>query len=790
MSRTLDLKLRRDLVHLRGQVAAIMLILAAGVASLVSMLTAYHGLSASRDAYYARYRMPDVFAPLKKAPLSVVDDIAHAPGVRRARGRIVFDLTLELAAAMRPVSGRILSLPDRREDVLSDVLLLRGGWFEGDGAGQVIVADSFARAHGLGVGDGLTALLNDRLETLTIVGTAIAPEYVLMVRGGAELLPDPDHFTVMWCSRSFTESVFDFEDACNDVIVTLDPDATEADVVDEIDRRLERYGGLGAYGRDDQISARVLSDDIAGLRGSATVVPAIFMGAAAFVLHMVLRRLLATQRTQIAVLRAFGFRTRELVLHYLKLSLLIGALGAALGTAIGIWLGHGLLDLYLRFYALPIARAPFEASAIFTAFALSLAVAGLGAAATVRDTARLRPAEGMRPESPPVFRHNLLERAGWLWTRLGFAGRMVVRSVMRARARSVGTVAGVAIATGLILTSFHFRHATDVVLDHQFRWIERQDLRITFHDTVSRGALRDVAALPGVRTVEAEMGVPVRLVNGWREKRTAILGLERGQTMHGVLDAARREIELPRSGLLLSRHLAETLAVRTGDALDVQVLSGRRRRLTLTVSGLVDDYFGVSCYADAAALSAWQGEEAIASGAVLRIDRDASSSLWRALGKLPSVASVASREQLVQSFVTNIEGTQGIMNFVMVVFAGTIAFGVLYNNARITLAEKRRELSSLRVLGFRSREVLAVLVGENLLLAALALAPGFGIGALLAYVVSELGSTDLMRFPFEMTPVSFAETTIAVAAFALIANLMVARRLARLDFVDALKGGE
>jgi putative ABC transport system permease protein len=194
--RALDSKLLRDLRTLRGQVIAIALILAAGVASFVCTLTAYEGLKSSRDVYYARYRMPELFSPVKKAPLSVVSDLGQLPGVRRARGRIVFDVTVDLPQVIEPISGRMISMPDRRQEVLADVHLLRGRWFEGDGTGQVIVAERFAIAHELEVGDRLSVVMNDRKESLAIVGIGLSPEYVYMVRGVGELLPDDKHFTI------------------------------------------------------------------------------------------------------------------------------------------------------------------------------------------------------------------------------------------------------------------------------------------------------------------------------------------------------------------------------------------------------------------------------------------------------------------------------------------------------------------------------------------------------------------------------------------------------------------
>ncbi|MFI5402807.1 MAG: ABC transporter permease [Planctomycetota bacterium] len=338
--RVLDRKLLRNLSSMRGQLLAIVLIIACGVASFVTVLTAYRGLKSTRDAYYARYRMADLFATVKRAPRAALDDLQRVPGVRRVEGRIVFDVTLDVEGLPQPASGRVVSVPDRPVAILNDLHLTRGRWFEGDGTREVIVADRFAAVHGLDVGDSLRAIMNNKKETLRIVGRALSPEFTYLIRGGTEILPDAEHFTVLWMSETFAEAVFDMEGACNEFTATLDPGAPLEDVIAEFDRRLDRYGALGAYGKKDQLSNRYLSDEISQLRGSATMTPTIFLAVAAFTLHMLLARLVATQRTQIALLRAFGYTTAELVRHYLKLALGIGVLGAAAGSGMGFWFGR------------------------------------------------------------------------------------------------------------------------------------------------------------------------------------------------------------------------------------------------------------------------------------------------------------------------------------------------------------------------------------------------------------------------------------------------------------------
>lgn len=785
--RILDRKLLRNLRSMRGQLAAIVLIIACGVAAFVTVLTAYRGLKSTRDAYYARYRMADLFAPARRAPRAVLEELERLPGVRRVEGRIVFDVTLDVEGLSQPASGRVVSVPDRRAAILNDLHLTRGSWFAGDGTGEVIVADRFAKVHGLDVGDTLRVIMNNRKEALRIVGRALSPEFVYLIRGAGDVLPDAQHFTVLWMSETFAEAVFDFEGACNDFVATLDRGAPLEDVIAEFDRRLDRYGAIGAFARKDQISNRFLSDEISQLRGSATMTPTIFLAVAAFTLHMLLARLVATQRTQIALLRAFGYTTAELVRHYLKLALGIGVLGAAAGTGMGVWFGRNVARIYGEFYSFPILDFSVDPVAVVGGSIVSLLFASLGAIGTLRAVARLSPAEALQPEAPRAFRRMFLERLR-VFARLPFLARMILRHVARHRVRAAITVGGVALSASILLLAFFSLGATQELLDHQFRLADRQDVRLAFHEERGREALLDLRRLPDVRAAEPELEVPVKLVHGHRSRRAGISGLEAGSTLHALLDRDLEHVPLPREGLLLSRKLAQILDVRPGDEVEVRVLNGRKPVLSVPVESVVDEYLGMFAYADLSRLSRWIGEEYALTGARLSVSDP--RAVGEALKEIPAVASVNFKARSVASFRDSLARSQHIFGTVLVLFAGAITFGVVYNTARISLAERGRELGTLAVMGFTDAEVRRVVEGESYLLAAVALPPGLGVGAFFSWLLTRLFDTELFRFPFILHRSSIAKTIGIVLLFTLLANLLVRRRLRRLDMVEIVKARE
>jgi putative ABC transport system permease protein len=183
--RALDRKLIRDLWAMKGQSLAIASVIAAGVAMFVMYLSNFDSLERTRASYYDTARFADVFALLKRAPLSLEFRIAALPGVEAVSTRVVADVTLDVPGMAEPAAGRLISLPDGGRPPLNDVYLRRGRWIDVTRADEVLASEIFCDAHGFNPGDRVTAIINGRRRSLTIVGVALSPEYVYAIRPGA-----------------------------------------------------------------------------------------------------------------------------------------------------------------------------------------------------------------------------------------------------------------------------------------------------------------------------------------------------------------------------------------------------------------------------------------------------------------------------------------------------------------------------------------------------------------------------------------------------------------------------
>ncbi len=783
----LDRKLLRDLIHLRGQMIAVALVVTCGISMFVTLRGMHSYLLGTQASYYERYRFSDLFAHLKQAPLGVASRLAALPGVAAAEPRIVVDVLLDVPGLAEPATGRLVSIPQHRRPALNDLYLRHGRWVAG--RGEVLASEAFARANGLQIGDTLGAVIHGRWQRLRIVGLALSPEYVYEIRGAGDFFPDNRRFGVIWMGYEPLAAAFDLDGAFNDVAVSLAPGASQPATLARLDRLLARYGGLGAYGREDHVSHRFVSDEITETRVTSVAIPAVFLGVTAFLLHIVMSRLVATQRDQIAVLRAFGYSAGAVGGHYLKLALAPVLLGAAAGTGIGLWFAVELAQVYARFYQFPVVRYQPEPGIVALAVAIGGGAALLGAWGAARRAMALPPAEAMRPEAPARYRTGRLERLAGL--RLASPEtRILLRNLERRPWKAALSVVGIALAAAIVVLGWYAYDAIGFMKDVQFRTVQREDVTVVLREPASAAALHALARLPGVLRAEPFRAVAARLRNGHRTYRAAFQGMDPGGELRRIVDRGFRVHGLPPAGVLLTSHLAEKLAVRPGDRLTVEVLEGARPVREVPVAGVVDEMMGMAAYMELPALNRLMHEGRTISGAYLAVDPPAREALYARLKRLPAVSGVGVREAALRSFETTVAESFWISISVLITFACVIAFGVIYNGARIALSERGRELASLRILGFSRGEVASMLLGEQSLLTLLALPLGAAFGFAVCALLALRFESDLFRLPLVVSGRTYLFAFLTVAASALASGLAVRHRLDRLDLIAVLKTRE
>lgn len=786
--KALNTKLVRDLWHLRGQVFATALVVACGVASFVAMSSTYESLVASRDHYYSQYRFADVFAGLKRAPNSVGKQLSEIPGVSEVQTRVVAKVTLDLPDLPEPAQGRLVSVREDKQAGLNQLFLLRGRALEPGRPNEVVISGAFADANRLNPGDTLQAVLNGRLRKLEIVGVALSPEYIYEIRPG-DIFPDNRRFGILWMNQRAVASVFQMEDAFNDVAMTLAPQANEQGVIESVDLVLKQYGGFGAYGRSDQLSHRFINNELGELQVFGTVIPAIFLAVTAFLLHLVLSRLVAVERDQIGLLKAFGYSSKDIGWHYLKLSVAAILGGIVIGVALGAWLGQGMNDLYGDFFHFPIVYFKLSFAIVFWSVMISIATAAIGAMSAVKSAVELPAAEAMRPEPPANFHAGFVESLG-LQRALSAEARIVIRNIVRRPVKSFMSAVGISFSIALLFVGFYFYDAINMIVAVQFENVQREDVDVSFSEPRPGRAALELASLPGVSRVETYRTVPAILRSANRTRRVAIMGLSDDAELRRVVDKDLNTIALPNEGIVLGVTVADSLGVTKGDRITVEVTEGPRPVREIEVTAVVEELLGLGTYMDLRALNRLMREGDTISGAFLSVDQKHQQGLYSELKRTPGVSGVGLPKAALESFNETIAKTIGTSTVFMIGFACIIAFGVVYNGARIALAERGRELASLRVLGFTQTEIGKMLLGEQGVLTVAAIPIGFAVGFGTCFLITKVIDAEIVRLPMVLSTQTFFYSAVIVVAASVISGILVALRIRGMDLVAVLKTRE
>ncbi|MBX3511280.1 MAG: FtsX-like permease family protein [Hyphomonadaceae bacterium] len=783
--RALDKKLFRDVWRMRMHAVGVALVLGCGLSVMVMAVGMRGSMERTRAAYYAERHMADVAVSLVRAPERIARQLAEAPGVEALETRVSGIALLDLPGVDEPPSARLVSLPPSGRPHVNDLALASGRWPDPARANEVLLSQAFADANRIAPGDRLAATMYGRRQTLLVVGVANSPEFVFVAAPG-ELFRQAGRFGVIWMGREALARAYDLDGAFNDVVLTLGRNANRAETIAAIDRILEPYGATGAYGRDRMISDRFLSEELRQLSTMATFIPALFLITAAFLVNIALGRVIATERSNIGLLKAFGYSNAAVAWHYAKSALIFAAIGAFLGSAAGVALGRTVADLYREYYHFPTLEFAASPATFLAAWSAGLAAAVGGCLVSVLRAARLAPAAALTPPRPTAF-FAASGALGDFAAKLDAKSRIIMRRIVRFPRRAGTTSLGVAFAIALLVVARTFPAEMDYLLDVNFGVANRQDITLTFAEARDRSVLHQVERLPGVLDAEPFRIDDIVFRHNGRTVHEAIFGVSQTARLSRVVGVNQTPIAPPVSGLALARALAEKLGAHPGDTIRIEQTRGRRIAAEVRVSAIVEPMIGAAAYMELESLSRLLREPARISGAHIMMDHTELTAFNRAIKRIPTIAGASYIGQAETSMRREFEQGVGVMNLIYAAFAAIMAGGVAFSAARITLAEQERDLATLRVLGFTRTEVSYILIGELVALALLAVPAGVALGTLLAIWLMQLFQTDMYAFPFVFSPGGYAFAIAFTLACVTAASLLVRTGVDKLDMIGVLK---
>lgn len=782
-------KLFRDLWRMKSQALAVALVLACGIGMLVMSVGMQGSLERARDRYYLNNGMADVQAQAVRAPRRLGAELAELPGVAALELRAVGQARISLPWVTEPLAAQLVSLPDDGLPRVNRPLLVAGRWPERNTQGEALVNEAFAQANGLTPGSHMDVTVRGQRQRLLLVGVANSPEFVFVSAPG-EPFPQPARFGVLWMRQGQLERALDMHGAFNDVVLTLSDPAQDAPVRQALQDRLAAYGGMEPFGRDRMVSARFLTEELAQLGNMAATLPPIFLAVAAFLLNVTLSRLVATERANIGLLKAFGHSNGAVARHYAGMALLLGGMGLVLGMALGHVFGEWMSSIYRAVYRLPALPFQTDAHTWLLAFGVGLAAALAGALSAVAQAVRLTPAAALAPPSPPHFGGGGQRGAtSWLG-QLDPLTRIIIRRVVSAPRRSLSTLAGVALALSVLVVSQHFPAGIEKFLQVTFRVAKTQDATVTLTEAGGPMALHALARLPGVEAVEPFRAVAVSYHFNGRSVQDALVGMPAQPQLERLVQTGSEAVTLRGDGLVASRGLARQLHAQAGDVVRVEVTQGRRMQFDLKVVQVADLWVGSSGYTELTALGRLLQEPGRISGAHLRLQPDRTDAFNAAVAERPALAGLSHVRQAEASMRQTFSQGSGFMSTLFLTFAGMMAAGVAYATASVTLAEQQRDLATLQVLGYTRWQVSYVMLGELALLTLLALPLGLWVGYGFALWLMGTMSNELFTFPMVVDPAAYARSALFVLATVAVCAAWVRRQVDKVDLVASLKSRE
>lgn len=787
-------KLWRTIRSTRGQFAAVAAVVAVGIAVYVSMASCSYNLFRSKESFYRTCGFADYYFHVTKAPEGIVRQIEAVPGVAAATGRIQKDVPVIKADGER-ATARLTSYPLPVDTGVNRLRVLSGRLFEAypeNGAAEVLLDPQYAAANHLSPGDTVTIVAGGKQVPLTVVGTATSPEFIYPMKDPASLIPEPETFGIFMVPHNQAQQILNLPGQINQVVIKMVPGADEKKVAERVRRILEPCGNLASYPRRQQLSDAVLQGELEQLRVSARFLPSVFLGIAALVEFVILGRMVRAQRLQIGTLKALGYNNLQLMLHYTGYALMVSLAGTLPGTLLGVLFASSLTREYARYFNLPEVIGGVNPAAICHGFLLSLSVGAAAGLVASRRVLAVRPAESMRPEPPRGGGRVLLENWRWLWSRLDTSWKMGLRSMSRNRFRSAVTLLGLIFATGMLVLALFFRDTVDSMVDRYFYRDRPYDYLIRFSSPVREPELLNIARLDGVVKAEPFLEIPARLHFMGRSQEEVLVGLPPGAGLKKLWSTTGHRLELPDEGLLISYTTSRKLGARVGDTVEVETFLGLgpSRRRSLRIAGINREFVGGTSYIALEQANRVLQENRLISGAMLKVDPGRAEAVEEQLNKMTGISSILGRQKELEQFNARL----GYMFFfiaVMVGFAVILGFAIVYNSSVMSFSERRRELPSLRVMGFTAREVATLLLKESLVQTLLGVALGLPFGRLLSEAyIRAMTTTELYasyNFQVVIYPLTYVLSSLGGIFFITVAYRLAVRNVSRLDLVEVLK---
>lgn len=779
-------KMIRDILENKLAYVACAIVITIGLVAYTSMSMAKDNLFIARDEFFRQNRLADGFATIKSMPYAKLSDIRDIQGIDKVQGRLVKDVRVLMPDSEKNVYLRLVSLDLNDKSPLDDISVQKGAMPDGKGE-EILLADKFLTANHLKIGDKLTVVIEGKKTELVISGSGQSPEFVYAMKNPQNIAPDPESFEIAYMPYDKMENLFSLKGMINDITFTLKPGTEFLDIEQKVKNELDPYFLESLIEKKDQLSYTMLNEELKQLEKSAKSIPILFLAIAAIILYIMLKRLVESQRSQIGTMKAFGYRSGEIILHYLSYGAIVGLVGGIAGGLLGSLLADSMTKIYQNYYSLPNLTSRFSMDYFVLGIILSV-VFSIGAAYQgVKGILKLQPVDAMHPPVPVFNKKSILEKIPGFWSIFTVQGRMAVRNALRNRGRTFFIFIGIMFTFSMMATMLSMNSMMDIMVVDQFTKVQKHDIKVSFSQPLSlKESLRELQAVEGIKRIEPMLEVPVTLRFKHYKKDISALGISGDSELYNILDKKGNRVEVPKEGILLSEQVAKKIKARVGDRLQVDSIWAKENPMYVTVAGIVPQYLGSNVYMDYQTLTDMLGSGEMATSMLIAMEDDSINHFKQEYKTAKNIGNIEERAQTIAKY-KELMGTSAYSMWIMAILAVITGFAIVYNSSIISLAERKRELASLRVLGMTPKEVLQVISVEQWITGIMGIIAGIPLAFAMNKGIASSMSSDIYSLPVvtDMTAIiqAFVGTVIAIIT----AQLWVGRKVAGLDLVEVLK---
>lgn len=784
MVRLLFRKMCRDMRRSAAAYLICTVIVAIGLCGYSVLSISMDHLENSKDYFFKETAWCDGFAQVQQAPLGTAERLMDIPGVRRAEGRLVLDVPVR---GMESDETRLRLISVTEEGMNRP--LIEEGEMPREDQPELAVGNGFFKAHGLSVGDKLTLAIHGQERELSVCGNGISPENIYMVQDLQEMLPAVDRYDAAFMPYASMAELFGQQGLANQFLLELEAGTEFEDVKEEIEKVLKSYGVISVYESGDDLSVSVLNMELEQVGKVSASIPFFFLGVSAMILYIMLHRLLEQQRVQLGTLLAVGINPLQIRLHYTAYGLTVGAVGGILGGVLGSLCAGPMTAYYRVFFQLPDVSGTISVKYLF----LGVFLAGIFCAGTAWLCAgvacRLSPSEALRPPAPSGAHQFFLERVPGFLGLFTQPGIMALRSLARHKRRAFLSVFGIACAFMVTASLVSMNTLFDVFLFDELEKNQQQDITVHFAGLVKEDDALEAVKDSRVERAEGLLSIPVNLKTEKDEMDVTVDGISEDSVLRRMYDGDGNALFVRREGIVLSEFMAERLGVKAGDWIDFTVSYPRERVSRIPVTGITAQYLGSTAYMSKEALGDLTDYRGVVNGVLLKAPEEVQEKLKETLRESPLTGTIETRQEHIDQY-RSLMGSMAVVMSSLALMGVLIGLAVIYTSSLIYYEELKREISTLMLLGLKSRQCLEVISVGQWVLTIGGILLGIPMSMWASRAISRSMGSEMYVIPDFVDGPSLALAVVLTLLAVWFSSWMILRKLKKIEPVELLRERE